>query len=212
MMPLRGIMDALTDPDIRVVVCEKAAQVGWTEVINNVVGYFIDQDPASILAIQPTNRNAEAWSKKRLSPMLRDTPCLRGKVKDAKSRDSENTILTKSYPGGQLAIVGANTPNDLASRPRRIIAADEVDKWTASAGEFGDQLALALARSRQITFWNAKTLIGSTPGELRTSVVHHWFLQGDQRRFMVPCPHCGEPQVLRWEQVVWNQGRDRAQA
>ncbi|EYD71799.1 Phage terminase, large subunit [Limimaricola hongkongensis DSM 17492] len=199
----RGIMDAITDPKAHTVVVRKPAQVGWTEIINNVVGYFVDRDPASILIMQPTVKMAETWSKKRLTPMLRDTPCLRGKIKDAKSRDSDNTILEKGFPGGYMAIVGANTPNDLASRPIRVVLADEVDKYPASAGDFGDPLALA--SSRQATFWNRKTLVGSTPGDMRLSTVERKFQEGDQRHYHVPCPHCGHRQVLRWEQVVWDK-------
>lgn len=200
---LRGIMDALADPRVEVVSVMKPAQVGWTEVINNAVGYYIDRDPSSILTIQPTNKMAENWSKKRLSPMVRDTPALKGKIKDAKSRDSDNTILEKGFPGGYLAIVGANTPNDLASRPVRIVLADEVDKYPPSAGDFGDPISLAM--SRQNTFWNRKTLIGSTPGEASSSTVLAWFKQGDQRRYHVPCPHCETEQVMRWERIVWEK-------
>lgn len=199
---LREILDAVSDPAVHTVVCEKGAQVGWTEVINNVVGYFIHQEPSSILAVQPTSKLAETWSKKRLTPMLRDTPALRDKVRDPKSRDSDNTILEKSFPGGYLAAVGANTPNDLSSRPLRVVVADEVDKYPANVAGFGDPLALA--RSRQNTFWNRKTLIGSTPGELRTSVVHHWFLRGDQRHYLMPCPHCEHEQRMEWERIVWD--------
>lgn len=200
----RGIMDAITDPAVRMVVVRKPSQVGWTELINNVVGYFIDRDPASMLIMQPTVKMAETWSKKRLTPMLRDTPCLRGKIKDAKSRDSDNTILEKGFPGGYMAIVGANTPSDLASRPIRVVLADEVDKYPASAGDAGDPLALA--SSRQVTFWNRKTLIGSTPLLKATSVIEREYEAGDRREFRVPCPDCGHLQVLRWEQVVWDKG------
>lgn len=199
-------MDALADPEVEVVAVVKPSQVGWTEVIGNAVGYYIDRDPSSLLVIQPTVKMAENWSKKRLAPMLRDTPALRGKIKDAKSRDSDNTILEKGFPGGSLAIVGANTPNDLASRPVRIVLADEVDKYPLSAGDFGDPISLAM--SRQNTFWNRKTLIGSTPGEMTTSTVMAWFKRGDQRRYHVPCPHCETEQVMRWEQIIWDKGED----
>ena len=154
---LRGIMDALADPRVEVVSVMKPAQVGWTEVINNAVGYYIDRDPSSILTIQPTVKMAENWLKKRLSPMVRDTPALKGKIRDAKSRDSDNTILEKGFLGGYLAIVGANTPNDLASCPVRIVLADEVDKYPPSAGDFGDPISLAM--SRQNTFWKGASLM-----------------------------------------------------
>ena len=201
---LREIMDAMTDPRVHTIAVMKPAQVGWTEVLLNASGYFIDRDPASILVIQPTVKMAEDWSKTRFAPMVRDTVPLRGRIRDAKSRDSENTILQKGYPGGNIAIVGANTPNDLASRPIRVVLADEVDKYPPSAGEFGDPLSLALSRQR--TFWNRKTLIGSTPGRADTSTVLKWFRQGDQRRYHVPCPHCGHEQVIVWENIVWDKG------
>lgn len=200
---LREIMDAMTDPRVHTIAVMKPAQVGWTEVLLNASGYFIDRDPASILVIQPTVKMAEDWSKTRFAPMVRDTVPLRGKIRDPKSRDSENTILQKGYPGGNIAIVGANTPNDLASRPIRVVLADEVDKYPPSAGEFGDPLSLALSRQR--TFWNRKTLIGSTPGRADTSTVLKWFRQGDQRRYHVPCPHCGHEQVIVWENIVWDK-------
>lgn len=196
-------MDAMTDPAVHTVVVKKAAQVGFTEVLGNLIGYFIDRDPASMLIMQPTVKMAESWSKKRLTPMLRDTPCLRGKIRDAKSRDSDNTILEKGFPGGYMAIVGANAPSDLASRPIRVVLADEVDKYPASAGDAGDPLGLA--SSRQLTFWNSKTLIGSTPLLASSSVVEREYMAGDRRQYHVPCPDCDHRQVLRWEQVVWSK-------
>lgn len=193
----------MTDPAVHTVVVRKAAQVGFTEVLGNLIGYFIDRDPASMLIMQPTVKMAESWSKKRLTPMLRDTPCLRGKIKDAKSRDSDNTILEKGFAGGYMAIVGANAPSDLASRPIRVVLADEVDKYPPSAGDAGDPLSLA--SSRQTTFWNRKTLIGSTALLKETSVVEREYQAGDRRQYHVPCPDCDHPQVLRWEQVVWDK-------
>jgi phage terminase large subunit GpA-like protein len=47
-------MDAMSDPTIEVVVWMSSAQVGKTEVVNNVVGYYIDQDPSPMLAVMPT--------------------------------------------------------------------------------------------------------------------------------------------------------------
>ena len=73
-------MDAISDPRIETVVIMSSSQVGKTEVVNNCVGYHIDQDPAPIMVVMPTERDAETWSKDRFSPMARDTPCLAGKI------------------------------------------------------------------------------------------------------------------------------------
>jgi phage terminase large subunit GpA-like protein len=200
---LRDLMDAMNDSAITRVVVTKAAQVGYTECVNNVLGYYIDQDPAPILVIQPSLEMAEAWSKDRLSPMLRDTPCLAGKVQSPLTRDSGNTLRQKVFTGGRLAIVGANSPAGLASRPVRIVIADEVDRFSISAGSEGDPLSLAA--KRQGTFWNRKTLLGSTPALKETSVIWREWLCSDMRRFMVPCPACGFEQALAWRNVKWDK-------
>src|SRR4051812_25060487 len=79
-------MDAVLQPDVRSVVLQWASQVtGKTEICNNVIGFFIHMDPAPILFMDATLEMAEAWSKDRLAPMLRDTDALRGLVKDVRS-------------------------------------------------------------------------------------------------------------------------------
>jgi phage terminase large subunit GpA-like protein len=82
----KEIMDALSSKQTENIVVMSSAQVGKTELINNIVGYFIDYDPSPIMLLMPTLDLAQSYSKKRLAPMIRDTPALRNKVKDAKSR------------------------------------------------------------------------------------------------------------------------------
>jgi phage terminase large subunit GpA-like protein len=121
-----------------------SAQVGKTEIVNNIVGYFMSQDPSPVLLLQPTLEMAEAWSKDRLAPMVRDTPALKGLIKDARSRDSGNTLLHKQFPGGHITMAGANSPASLASRPIRIVLCDEVDRYALSAGAEGDRTTVAV--------------------------------------------------------------------
>lgn len=189
-------MDAVNDPAVETVVVMKSAQVGWTEILGNVIGFFIDNDPCPILIIQPTLEMGEAWSKDRLAPMVRDTPALHNKIKDAKSRDSGNTLLHKTFPGGHITIAGANSPAGLASRPIRVVLFDEVDRYPPSAGAEGDPIALASKRTT--TFWNRKKLMGSTPTVKGVSRIESAYEGSDQRRYFVPCPHCGTFQTLKW--------------
>src|SRR4030042_1078461 len=85
----RGVMDAVNDPAVETIVWMKSAQVGASEVGLNIIGYYIDQDPCPILMITPTLQAAQDWSKDRLYPVCRDTPCLTQKVSEEKSRDSD---------------------------------------------------------------------------------------------------------------------------
>lgn len=201
----RGIMDAVSDTAVETVVVMKSAQVGWTEIINNCVGFHVHQDPAPILIVQPTVEMGQAWSKDRLAPMLRDSPALKGRVAEPRSRDGDNTLLHKTYPGGQLTIAGANSAASLASRPIRVVLFDEVDRYPASAGSEGDPITLG--RKRTATFWNRKVLIGSTPTIKGISRIEAAYEQSDQRRYWVSCPHCDDRQTLRWQHVKWPAGR-----
>jgi phage terminase large subunit GpA-like protein len=205
---MREVLDTVNDPAAETIVILKAAQVGATEVLNNVVGYFIAEDPSSILVIQPTLELAEAWSRDRLAPMLRDTPVLRGSVKDPRARDSGNTVKHKEFPGGRLTVVGANSPTGLRARSIRIVLADEVDSYPASVGTEGDVLALVAARQR--TFWNRRTILASTPLHKRTSVIWREWSRSDRRQYHVPCPHCRHEQVLRWSNVRWDRSETGA--
>jgi phage terminase large subunit GpA-like protein len=203
-------MDAVSDHRVETVVVMSSAQVGKTEIINNLCGYHIHQDPAPILVVQPSVEMGETWSKDRLAPMLRDSPSLKGRVADAKSRTSGNTVRHKTFAGGHLTITGANSAAGLASRPIRILCCDEVDRYDASAGSEGDPVNLAVKRTT--TFWNRKVVLVSTPLIAGSSRIEKAYLESDQRRFWIPCPHCSEMQVLKWANVQWSDDDPRTGA
>ncbi len=199
----RGIMDACSDPAIKEVVVMAGAQLGKSEALLNIIGYHIDHDPCPILMLQPTESMAQSFSKDRVATgLLRSTPCLFGKVKDPRARDSNNTTLHKVFPGGSISLVGANSPAGLASRPIRIVLADEVDRFPASAGSEGDPLSLA--RKRTSTFWNRKIIAVSTPTIKGVSRIEDAYEKSDQREYYVPCLHCKHEQTLKWASVRWN--------
>lgn len=203
----RGIMDAVSDPAVHTVVVMSSAQVGKTEIVLNTLGFYIDQDPAPILLLQPTLEMGQAFSKDRLAPMLRDSPALQGRVGEAKSRDSGSTMLHKTFPGGHVTIAGANSAASLASRPIRILLADEVDRYPASAGTEGDPVSLA--RKRTTTFWNRKVVLVSTPTVKGHSRIEAAYGESDQRRFHVPCPDCGHEAPLTWSDKAVQWPKDR---
>lgn len=197
----RAIMDAVHDPNVREVVVMSSAQVGKSEVLCNVLGYFIHQDPSPCLMLQPTVEMAESFAKDRISTMVRDTPELRERIADPKSRDSGNTTLHKRFPGGHLTLAGANSPAALASRPIRVVLCDEVDRYPVSAGPEGDPVALAVKRTA--AFPSRKVVLTSTPTVAGASRIESAWNLSDQRRFFVPCAHCGESRVLSWDYVSY---------
>ena len=202
----QGIMDSINDPNIKEVVVISSAQIGKTEILLNIIGYHIDHDPAPILVVQPTLEMAQAFSKDRLAPMLRDTPPLQNKVKDPRSRDSGNTTTHKIFQGGHITMVGANSSSGLASRPIRIVLADEVDRYPTSAGgASGEGDPIQLAKKRTSTFWNRKIVMVSTPTNKNASRIESAYEESDQRKYYVRCKDCNEQQTLTWKNVHWQK-------
>lgn len=203
---LRAIMDALSPAHpARRVVFMKGAQVGGTECGNNWIGYVIHHAPGPMLAVQPTTELAKRFSDQRIDPLLEETPALRARVAPARARDSGNRQLSKEFPGGQLVMTGANSAVGLRSMSARFLFLDEVDAYPWDVEGEGDPVALAEARAR--TFgWRRKTLMVSTPTIAGLSRIEREFLATDQRRFLVPCPHCAALQALRFERLVWDKG------
>lgn len=203
----REPMDMVGKPGVKSIALMTCAQVGKSTFIENIIGYFTHLDPCPILHISPTLDSMKMFSKERLAPMIRDTPVLRDLVRDARTRDSGNTIASKTFPGGHIAMVGSNAPAGLASRPIRVLLADEVDRFERSAGTEGDPLKLGIKRTT--TYWNRVLAYVSTPGdkydpkEQTGSRIEKEFLEGDQRYYHVKCPHCDHEQRLKWSQVQW---------
>lgn len=198
----KEIMNAVTDMNIQKVVFMSASQMGKTDsCILNPFGYYTHYDPAPIMVMEPTLQMAEDLSKDRVSTMIRDTPVIRERIND-KSRTSGNTILHKIFPGGHLTLVGANSPASLASRPIRILLADELDRYPASAGKEGDPLFLAEQRTK--TFWNRKIVCVSTPTVKGASRIETEYENSTMGQWNVPCPCCGEYQTLEWRKIVFD--------
>ncbi|MGD9509702.1 MAG: phage terminase large subunit family protein [Geminicoccaceae bacterium] len=209
---LKEIMDCLSPshPCQRVVVM-KGAQVGFTECGNNWLGFIVHHAPGPALAVQPTVELAKRFSQQRVDPLIEDSPALREKVAPARARDSGNTVLSKEFPGGILVLTGANSAVGLRSMPARYLFLDEVDAYPASADEEGDPVALAEARTRTFA-WRRKVLLGSTPTIQGLSRIEREYEASDQRRFFVPCPHCGAMQWLRFERLRWDEGKPETAA
>ena len=194
---LRQIMDDLSArSSVQEVVVMFAAQLGKSECGMNWLGYIIDNEPGPVMVVQPTTDMAKRFSRQRIAPMLEETPALRRKVRENRSRDDANTTLMKDFAGGVLVVSGANSAASLRSMPVRYLFLDEIDAYPLDVDGEGDPVALA--EKRTSTFARRKVLKVSTPTTKDFSRIEAAYLATNACRYWVPCPHCGEHQVLEW--------------
>lgn len=204
----REILDSFTDPYVRQIIAMTSTQLVKTLLQQVIVAYCIARAPGPILWAHPTATDAETVSKERLGPMIRDIECLRGRVSPERKTSKDNTILHKSFPGGSLALIGAQTPGDFARRSVRYFLADERDKWKQNVGKEGDGFSLGVKRTA--TFRSlAKIVQACSPTIEGNSQIARAYEDSDQRKYWVPCPECGEFQILKWAQVRFDTTNPR---
>lgn len=200
----REIMDAFTDPKIYEIDVMASAQVGKSEIQLNMIGEAVDEDPGPMMYVQPTKEMAEDYSKRRIAPMISACPTLREKFYAAKGKDSNNTISMKLFPGGSLAIIGANSPTDLASKPIRYLLCDEIDRFLDSAGTEGDPIALAERRTETFRH-NRKIVKCSTPTIKGKSKIEKAFMKGTQEEWRTECPQCRSFSFIRFDDIRFDR-------
>jgi len=204
----KEILDCLsTNSPVQEITHMKAAQVGATDGATCWLGYIIDQEPGPAMAVEPTVDLVKKFSTTRFTPMVTDAPCLKGKIKDAKSRDGGNTILSKEFPGGIITFAGANSAAGLRHMSVRYLFLDEVDAYPDDVEGEGDPIDLATARTRN--FSRRKVYKASTPTISGVSRIEADYEDSDKRKYFVPCPGCGHMHVLEWENFKYKNANGK---
>lgn len=203
-------MEAAVSPDVQITALWFASAMAKTEIAANCIGFCIDEEPSRIIVAYPIDKSAETFSKDVLQTSIIDaTPSLRAKVREAKSRDSGNTIAHKKFPGGSISVIAAGSPSNFRLRRARFVYGDEIDAMPGSVGNEGDPIFLLFKRAEG--FADAIKLLSSTATVAGHSRIEWWYLQSDQRKWFCPCRRCGHLQFLKWAQVKWpGDNRERA--
>lgn len=201
----RGAMLAASEPGVRTLTVMTATQLLKSSVLENVIGRHMHLDPCPILLLEPKDELAVAFSRERIAPMMKASEPLR-KFADERTRVSGNTTQFKKFPGGFLTMHGAGSPTNLAMRSIRIVLMDEIDKYETT--KEGDPVLLA--EERMTTFvTNSLSIRACSPTIEEKSRIYNSWLESDQRRPFVQCPHCGHAQWLEFfKHVLWDKDAD----
>ncbi|HEY4100102.1 MAG TPA: terminase gpA endonuclease subunit [Gemmatimonadales bacterium] len=198
------IMRAMGDLRVHRVVGVLPAQVGGkTTIMKADLGARIHLRPSPILwGVPRDSKDVRTWSKDRVDPMFRDIPVLRGLVSD-ETRDKMNTIARKAYPGGYLGIVGMTQSADLQARPVAVIRVDELDQVPRDAGRQGTPLRQLATRMKRFHYRHLAAF--GTPTNEDDSPIMEEFATTNRSRLHLPCPLCGELQILKFgsRDVAW---------
>jgi phage terminase large subunit GpA-like protein len=191
---LKEPLDCVTDKRVEKIVIMKPTRVGATEgIINNALGYHIHYDPCQIMLVQTSDGEGRKYSKEIFQPMVEATPVLNALIEKKAGRYAEQTILNKTFPGGNISIVGGISPKNFRMVSKRVVVCDDIDGIERNPE--GDVIKLAEGRTKD--YWNSLIILASNPTHKYVSRIYRAFKASDMRYRYVPCPHCNEFQVLK---------------
>jgi phage terminase large subunit GpA-like protein len=197
----RAVIDAAARPGVKEVVCLKGAQVGWSEVCRNVLGYWIDLDPGPAMVLMPDQKSAEDFREERIEPLMRHTPAVGRHVS---SRAWDTTKHRIKFDTMSVFFVWAGSRTGTKSRPIRYLVCEEPDEYPPYSSAGGDPLSKA---EKRLTTYRDKgrsrALLGGTPTTRRGNIWKRWEACAVRYHYWVPCPHCQGYQRLEWKQVKW---------
>lgn len=200
---LREIMDCLSeDSPVREVYFMKSSQVGGTEVGVNWIGYIMVHAKGPVAVVMPTEKSLKDWFSQKFDPMAEHSPAVRDVMATRSNRAGDNSAERKRFTGGILYAKTAGSTADLKATSLRYVVADELDEWPWATIQ-GDPLGMVIVRLT--TFYDRKLFAPSSPTLKDASRIEEKFEEGDQRRYMVACPHCGERQHLKWANLQWHK-------
>ena len=194
----REVVEVMCDEDHSDVVIRKPAQVGYSELLNQVLQYWIVESPSSMLMIRPSIVDARDYMRERIDQLVAESPMLRAKIhSEGGRRVSDDTISRKFFPGGFFVIVGANSAVGVRGRPIRRVLGDEVSAWAHDPKQQGDTWTLAARRTATYRH-RGKRIRGSTPGDEGTCQVTVALEESDWREWHMACPSCGHRAPFEW--------------
>jgi phage terminase large subunit GpA-like protein len=189
-------MDATSDPAIEGVVIVKPTRSAGTEIINNAIGRSIDIEPRDILYVQSTDEISQKYSTEILMKrVILPTPALREKIINRlRGRKVTDKITQKNFPGGSIHMVGAKSEHKFTMVDYGMVIFDDVAKYEDIKS--GNIIELGIGRTKGIQ--SKKIVLVSNPGTDGECILQPYYENTDQRHRYVPCPLCGEFQVLKF--------------
>lgn len=202
----RGPLMAVTEPGVKIITLKTCTQLFKTSTLENIIGYMASLDPSPMLFVSPKDESVAAFSKERLAPMIRSSPVLAELFGEQRGKRSDETLKLKRFPGGILSLGSAGSPQDLAMRSVRIVLLDEIDRYEVS--KEGDPILLAEERTATYST-SSLSVRACSPTWVETSRIDRSYLESDQRRPYVACPHCGHENALDFfRNVEWSKDKD----
>lgn len=211
---LKEVVDCLSPyHPARIIAVMKGSQIGFsTGVIESGIGWIMAQNPGNILFLTGHTDLVDEAVNKKIDQMIDSCglrPIIRPSIMRNKNMRTGDTNRSKEFPGGSLIAGSASNHKLLRQRSVRFGFIDDFDAAKKSSKESGSTTTMIEQRFAAY-FEKMKLFYISTPELKETSNIEPVYYLGDQRRYLIPCPCCGEFIPLYWSiEIEGTDGREK---
>lgn len=188
------VMEAIADDSVRRVVLSACVQSGKTLAPELTLCYLIANAPGPALWLDVIDDSAKDQSQSRLQPLFENCEPVRALFPLDKNKKRNRAIAFEN--GMMLWIGGANNKNNLQRRSIRYVFGDETWLWKKDRMKEAEARTSAFGARGKCVFMSQGSFVGDDTARA--------FEESDAREWMVPCPHCGAFQAMRWKNVAWD--------
>jgi phage terminase large subunit GpA-like protein len=185
-----AVLKAFDDTKVRQIVLQWASRLGKTTTCLSLMAKVAGTNPRNMMFAGPTKDAAGRVIGTRLYPILGSAEGVRQQLLPEARRSKLHVKLESC----QIFVGWSGSETSLADVGAFFGHASEIDKWDDSASKEGDSLKLFVNRFKG--FPDHKIVFESTPTIKGRSRIEKKLQESNQHRRYVPCPHCGEFQIL----------------
>ena len=202
---LREIVDTIgRDHPAHTIAIMKGAQIGMSAgVLRAMVAYIIAENPANTLFLTGhSDLSEEAMNKvDEVIDACGIRDYIRSNTQRRKNQKTGDTNKIKEFAGGSLIAGSATNHKLLRQRDIQYAIVDDADAAKKATKESGS--TENMVKQRTAAYATKRKIIWvSTPEQKQSSLIEPLYLRGDQRRYHVKCPSCGEFHTWEWETRV----------
>lgn len=193
----RGVLFAFGNDDIEEVDVKKSARTGYTKMILAASAYFTIFKHRNQVIWQPTDSDATEFVETEYNTMIRDVAGFKPIFPAMDKKHAHNKNDFKKFMGCISYIKGGTSAKNYRRISPDVGIMDEISAFDGDVDNEGSPRKLGKKRLEGATF--PKFIIGSTPKSKYTCEISKAVEEADSiYKFNVPCPHCGNLQVLEF--------------
>jgi len=213
------IVRAFSVPGVKKIPFVMSSQMGKSLSMQNIIGARLDDDPAPIIYVAPTQSNIDSVVEPKIMEMFRGCESLWNKL----AKGHKSTKHHKRVSGVSFRMAWAGSATELASDSAVLGLVDEVDRMEQDVKGEGSPVELTEARTS--VYPDGRIGVTSTPTEgtvdtfthpdtgldhwsvadpkLILSTVWRLWQEGSRYEWAVPCPSCREYFIPRFSLLTW---------